>query len=329
MSSCSVHSRSAALTPPAALTALLARHASEPGLQSTAVPGLHLYRATAPSEPVHAVYTPSVCLVAQGRKLVQQGEESMSYGPEDLLLVSVSLPLTAQILEASSGRPHLALHVDLDPALIAALALESESPAAPGAGGQSGLVVTALEPMVQDAVLRLVRLLDTPQHIPVLAPLIVRELGYLLLVGQEGGRLRAMVQVTGQTYRIAAAIERLVREYDRPLRVEQMARDVHMSVSGFHHHFKAVTALSPLQFQKRLRLQEARRLLLNREVDVTRAGARVGYDSPSQFSREYRRLFGASPRQDLSRWHATDALTEFPVSLPGHGTATPLALVGT
>ncbi len=174
----------------------------------------------------------------------------------------------------------------------------------PETGGQAGLVVTALEPLVHDAVRRLLRLLDTPQHIPALAPLILRELVYLLLVGPEGGRLRAMVQTAGQTYRIATAIERLVREYDRPLRVEQMARDVHMSVSGFHHHFKAVTALSPLRFQKRLRLQEARRLLLSREADVTGASFRVGYDSPSQFSREYRRLFGASPREDLTRWQA-------------------------
>lgn len=327
MSGTSAHSPSAVLTPPAELTALLTRHATAPGLQSTAVPGLHLYRAVAQSEPVHTVYTPSVCLVAQGRKLVEQGEASMPYGPEDLLVVSVSLPLTAQILEASPEKPHLALHVDLDPALIAALALES--PAAPNAGGQAGLVVTALEPLVQDAILRLVRLLDTPQHIPVLAPLILRELSYLLLVGPEGGRLRAMVQTAGQTHRIVTAVERLVREYNRPLRVEQMARDVHMSVSGFHHHFKAVTTLSPLQFQKRLRLLEARRLLLSREVDVTRAGARVGYDSPSQFSRDYRRLFGVSPRQDLSRWQVTEALTEFPVSLPVHGTDTPLARVGT
>ncbi|GGO36886.1 AraC family transcriptional regulator [Deinococcus humi] len=286
---------------PLTLTELLTRHATRLGLQSTAVPGLHLYRAVAASEPVHTVYTPSVCLVAQGRKLVQQGEASLAYGPEDLLLVSVSLPLTARILEASPDRPHLALHVDLAPALIAALAVEFPE-TAPGAGSQAGLVVTALEPLVQGAVLRLVRLLDTPQHIPALAPLILRELGYLLLVGPEGGRLRAMVQAAGQTHRIATAIERLVREYDRPLRVEQMARDVHMSVSGFHHHFKAVTALSPLQFQKRLRLQEARRLLLGRELDVTGAGFRVGYDSPSQFSREYRRLFGVSPRQDVMRW---------------------------
>lgn len=325
MSGSSVHSPPPVLTPAAELTALLTRHATEPGLQSTAVPGLHLYRAVAQSEPVHTVYTPSVCLVAQGRKLVRQGEAAMPYGPDDLLLISVSLPLTAQILEASPEKPHLALHVDLDPALIAALALES--PAAPNAGGQSGLVVTALEPLVQDAILRLVRLLDTPQHIPVLAPLILRELAYLLLVGPEGGRLRAMVQTAGQTHRIITAVERLVREYDRPLRVEQMARDVHMSVSGFHHHFKAVTALSPVQFQKRLRLLEARRLLLNREVDVTRAGARVGYDSPSQFSREYRRLFGVSPRQDVARWHVAGSLTEFPISLPVHSTATPLALV--
>lgn len=286
------------------LTALLGRYATAPGLQSTAVPGLHLYRGVAHDGPVHTVYTPSVCLVAQGRKRVQQGQEALTYGPHELLLVSVSLPLSAQILEGTPERPHLALHVDLDPSLLAALAVDLPVEPRAAAVSQTGLAVTALAPGVQDTLVRLARLLDTPEHIAALAPLILRELSYRLLVGPEGPRLRAMVQTTGHSYRIARAIERLMQEYNQPLSVETLAQDVHMSVSGFHHHFKAVTALSPLQFQKRLRLQEARRLLLGREADITSTSFRVGYDSPSQFSREYRRLFGASPRQDLGRWSA-------------------------
>ncbi|WP_084474974.1 AraC family transcriptional regulator [Deinococcus pimensis] len=279
------------------LADLIARHTSGPGLTSTIVPGLHLFRADAPSSPTHMLYRPSICLIAQGAKVTQQGETTLRYGPAEMLLVSVSLPLTVQILDASPDRPHLALHVDLDPALIATLALEfpdeTERAAPPGS-----LAVTTLDPMVLDAATRLTRLLDTPQHVPALAPGVVRELTYLLLAGPEGARLRALVRTAGQTARIVAAIERLVHDYDRPVAMTTLAASVNMSVSGFHHHFKAVTAMSPLQYQKRLRLQEARRLLLGGASDVTGVSSRVGYDSPSQFSREYRRLFGVSPRQD-------------------------------
>lgn len=287
------------------LAELIARHATRDGVQPTAVPSLHLYRSFARSEPVHTVYKPSFCLVAQGGKVVTLGTEVLRYDPAHFLLVSVSLPVTAQLLEASPERPHLALHVDLDLALIAALVTElaSTEGATLGSGTnvQAGLSVSVLEPPLRDAVVRLVRLLDTPEHIPVLAPLITRELLYLLLSGPQGAKLREMALTTGPTHRIVSAIERLERAYDQPLKVEELADEVHMSVSGFHHHFKAVTAMSPLQFQKKLRLQEARRLLLGREVDVTGASLRVGYESPSQFSREYRRLFGASPRQDMAR----------------------------
>lgn len=287
------------------LIGLIACHATKDGVQPTAVPSLHLYRSFTASEPVHTVYKPSFCLVAQGSKVVTLGTDVLRYDPEHFLLVSVSLPVTAQLLEASPERPHLALHIDLDLTLVAALVAELASPESwsPGVGAnvQAGLSVGVLEPLLQDAVLRLVRLLDTPEHIPVLAPLIMRELCYLLLHGPQGVRLREMALTTGPTYRIVSAIERLEGAYHQPLKVEALAEEVHMSVSSFHHHFKAVTAMSPLQFQKRLRLQEARRLLLGRKVDVTGASFQVGYESPSQFSREYRRLFGASPSQDMAR----------------------------
>lgn len=287
------------------LVGLLARHATKDGVQATAVPALHLYRSFAVSEPVHTVYQPSFCLVAQGSKVVTLGTEVLRYDPEHFLLVSVSLPVTSRLLEASPERPHLALHIDLDLALVAGLITELPSLELPGrdvsADVQPGLSVGQLEPLLLDTVVRLVRLLDTPGHIPVLAPLITRELCYLLLGGPQGSRLRQMALTTGPTYRIVNAIESLERAYQQPLKVEELAEKVHMSVSGFHHHFKAVTTMSPLQFQKRLRLQEARRLLLGREVGVTDASFRVGYGSPSQFSREYRRLFGASPSEDMAK----------------------------
>lgn len=230
------------------------------------------------------------------------GGDVLRYDPEHFLLVSVSLPLTSQILEASPERPYLALHIDLEATLIAELSAELGARRRPRAGVCGGLSVGSLGPLLRDAVLRLVRLLETPDHIPVLAPLILRELCYLLLTGPEGHRLRDMALAGGQTQRVAYAIKRLLREYNRPLRVEALAQEVNMSVSAFYQHFKTVTAMSPLQYQKTVRLQEARRLLLGEMLDVADAGFRVGYESPSQFSREYRRLFGASPKQEVVRF---------------------------
>ena len=284
------------------LAKLIDRYATKDGGQPTVIPPLYLYRSFTMPEPAHSVYKPSLCLVAQGSKVVTLGADSWRYDPEHFLLVSVRLPITTQRLEASSGQPHLGLHIDLDLALIAALVMESVLPeptARVPDRVQAGLSVGVLEPLLHSAVGRLVGLLDTPEHIPTLAPLIMRELCYLLLSGPEGNRLRAMALTTGQTYRIVDAIEWLVRHYDQPLKIEELAEEVHMSVSGFYHHFKAVTNMSPLQYQKRLRLQEARLLLLGREANVANASFRVGYVSTSQFSREYRQLFGASPRQDL------------------------------
>ena len=215
--------------------------------------------------------------------------------------MAVSLPITAQIREASTERPHLALYIDLDPSLIASLITELDMPLEPPVEDRTGLSVSPVEPLLAGAVARLVCLLDTPQHIAFLAPLIMLELGYLLLSGPQGARLREMALTTGRTYRIVSAVEQLVQTYNRPLDVN-LAEEVHMSVSGFYRQFRAVTSVSPLQFQKTLRLQEARRLLLGRESDVTGVSFHVGYESPSQFSREYRRLFGAPPSRDAARF---------------------------
>jgi AraC-like DNA-binding protein len=289
--------------PAAELVQLIARHATTNGLQDTAVPDLHLFRSFTASEPIHTVYRPSLCLVAQGSKTVTLGTDVLTYGPAEFLLVSVNMPVAAQLLEASAEKPHLALHVDLDVGVIASLisAMSPEDGSGAAAEPGAGLTVGLLEGRVREAVLRLVRLLDEPRDIAVLAPMIKRELCYLLLNGPYGRIMRAMALSSGPTRRIASAIERLEMAFREPLRVEELAREVNMSVSGFHRHFKAVTALSPLQFQKRLRLQEARRMLIGGEVDVTEAGFLVGYESASQFSREYRQLFGSPPSQDIAR----------------------------
>ncbi len=283
------------------LVDLIGRHSDRDGVQDTAIGALHLYRSRTRSEPVHTVYRPSLCIVAQGRKSVSFGTETMTYGPRDFLLVAVNVPVIAQLFEASPEQPHLALHVDVDVSIVASLIAEAGQGRADEGTPQPGLSVGALEDRVRDVILRLVRLLDEPRDIPVLAPLIVRELSHRLLAGPSGDALRRMAMSAGPTRRIAKAIERIEVDYRESLRVHDLAREVSMSVSGFHRHFKAVTAMTPVQFQKRLRLQEARRLLVGGQVNVTTAGFEVGYESASHFTRDYRVLFGASPSQDLSR----------------------------
>ena len=268
----------------AELAALLERLTAVDGSHQTAVGLLTLHRLSAPSPPVHGVLKPTFCLVAQGSKLTVLGEETHTHDSLRFLLLSVDLPLTVQVTEASPDAPYLGLCLDIDPRQIGALLLE----------------MAASEPLL-DASLRLLRLLDTPQDVPMLAPPAVREILYRLLTGEQGARLRQIAVHNSLTQRVAHATEWIKRHYAEPLSIDTIAQEVCMSASGLHHHFKAVTALSPLQYQKRLRLQEARRLMLFEAVDAATAGYRVGYQSPSQFSREYRRLFGAPPRQDLVR----------------------------
>jgi AraC-like DNA-binding protein len=287
----------------AELIDLIGRHTSEDGIRDTEVPGLHLYRSHTTSEPIQTVYRPSFCLVAQGSKTLTFGGQELRYGPGQFLLVAVNMPVAARLLEASPGFPHLALHVDLDLTTVAGLIIpprpgDHAEPAVARAGASA--TVQDLDARLRDVVLRLVRLLDHSDDIPVLAPLIMRELSYLLLNSSCGPILRAMTLTTGPAQRIARAVEHLEQGFREPLRVGQLAREVNMSLSTFHHHFKALTAMSPLQFQKRLRLYEARRILVADETDVPRASSAVGYSSLSQFSREYRALFGTPPSKDMA-----------------------------
>lgn len=284
----------------AELADLIGRHATGEGTQATAVPGLFFFRAVSPTDWTHSFYEPSLCLVVQGRKVASLGGEDRYYDPSQFLLVSVALPVGARILEASAERPHLGLHLNLDPATVAALELEHAIPAS-GPVLPLGISVGSLDDLVLDAVLRLARLVDRPDHIGALAPLVQREIVYLLLVGAEGPRLRSMAVANGPVQRIARAIAVLRSRYAEALTMNDLAAEVGMSVSGLHHHFKAVTSMSPLQYQKQVRLQEARRRMLTLDVDAASVGFQVGYESPSQFSREYRRLFGAPPRLDVNR----------------------------
>ena len=291
------------------LTALLDRLTGSDGTYQTAVTALTLYRLSAPSPPSHGVQKPTFCMVAQGSKLAVLGEEAHLHDSSRYLLLSVDLPIMAQVVEASPEAPYLGFCLDIDPRQISLLLMEMDLPqtaarkAADGAARSLSLTRTG-SPLL-DAAVRLLRLLDTPEDVPALAPLAQREILYRLLTGEQGARLRQIAVSNSLTQRIAQAVEWIKRHYAEPLHIETIAQEACMSTSGLHHHFKAVTALSPLQYQKHLRLQEARRLMLCDSLDAATAGYRVGYQSPSQFSREYSRLFGAPPLRDIGRLRST------------------------
>ncbi|MBC8138185.1 MAG: AraC family transcriptional regulator [Fibrella sp.] len=284
------------------LKTLIERLTRQDGIHLTAIDPLCLYRSSIPTAAIHGVYEPSLCVIAQGRKIVMLAEESYIYAPAQYLLASVDLHIVGQVIEATPQAPYLSLKIDLDPAEISALVMESGmSAASASAPATRGISVNRIDPGLLDAVIRLLRLLEIPCDIPVLKPLIMREILYRLLMGEQSTHLRRIASGNSETQRVAQAIRWLKQHYADPIRIEDVARVACMSPSGLFHHFKAVTAMSPLQYQKQLRLQEARRLMLGEALDATTAGYRVGYESPSQFSREYSRLFGAPPRRDIAQ----------------------------
>jgi AraC-like DNA-binding protein len=263
--------------------------------------GLHLNRSSTPTQPLHGVSEPSFCVIAQGSKEVMLGESRYRYDPAHYLLATVELPVVAQVIEASAERPYLSLRLELDPALVSSVMVEAGHLSPRNWGDVRAIDVSPLDASLLDAVVRLMRLLDSPGEVRVVRPLITREILYRLLMGAQGNRLRHLALLGSHADGIVEAIERMRREFHQPLSIEGLARELGMSVSGFHHQFKAVTAMSPLQFQKQIRLQEARRLLLGEKLDAASAGLRVGYDDASQFSREYKRLFGHPPMRDVER----------------------------
>jgi AraC-like DNA-binding protein len=264
--------------------------------------GLRLLCASSPTELGHGVSFPAFCMVAQGSKEVLLGDDLYRYDTNNYLITAASLPIASRITEASEQRPYVGVVLGLDPALVGSVMVEAGHPAPGEKAAVRAFDVSPLETDLLDAVLRLVRLLDAPAaEARFLRPLVTREIVFRLLEGEQSGRLQQIAVLGGHAHRIAGALERLREEFARPLRIEDVAREAGMSVSGFHHHFKAVTAMSPLQFQKRMRLQEARRLMLGEDLDAGSAGRRVGYGDASQFSREYKRLFGTPPARDAER----------------------------
>ena len=263
--------------------------------------GIRLHRFSSPTESLPGLSDPAFSVIAQGSKELYLGEERYRYDPYHYCLGTVELPVVSQIIEASQERPYLSLRLELDPILIGSVMIESGHTAPPSHADVKALNVSPLDSGLLDAVVRLVRLIDTPTEARVLAPLVTREIVYRLLMGEQADRLRHIAVLGGYTSPITRAIERLRKNFDQPLRIDDVAREIGMSVSGFHHHFKAVTAMSPLQFQKQMRLQEARRLMLGEHLDAASAGYRVGYDDASHFNREYKSLFGLPPMRDVER----------------------------
>jgi AraC-like DNA-binding protein len=272
------------------------------GSIETPIAGLTLHRIMRPGGPKPAIQMPALSLIAQGSKRLLVGGEEYEYDPLHYMVTSVDLPAVGKVTVASATQPYLGLRLDLGVEAIVELIQDEKLPPVAHAEASRGLFVNRLSTTMLDAVLRLLRLVETPDDIPILAPMVKREILYRLLRNGQGARLRQMALQDSQTQRVAKAIRLLRDNFARSIRVESIAKDVHMSLSSLHHQFKAVTAMSPLQYQKQLRLQEARRLMLFGDVDVAIAAHRVGYESASQFSREYSRFFGAPPLRDRRRW---------------------------
>jgi len=283
-----------------ALGSNIARWTDKPDRIMTAIPGLSLFRRDEPTHPTSAMYEPSICLTAQGAKRVLLGDDTYIYDPHHFLITSVDLPTVVQIIKASREKPFLGLVLKLDQREISQLMVDSNLPPPRPQQSSRGMATGEVTLPLLTAFQRLIDVLDEPKDIPILAPIIEREIFYRLLVGDQGARLRQMASAGNQSQQISRAIDWLKGNFTRPLRIDDLATQVNMSTSTFHHHFRAVTAMSPLQYQKWLRLNEARRLMLTENRDAASAAFQVGYESPSQFSREYSRLFGAPPFRDIT-----------------------------
>jgi AraC-like DNA-binding protein len=263
--------------------------------------GLMLRRESAPTEMGHGMSYLSFCVIAQGSKEVMFGDNRYRYDPAQYLIATAAVPIATRVVDASDERPYLALVLDLDPTLVGSVMVEAGHIPSRSQSAVTAIDVSPLDAGLLDAAVRLVRLLDTPTQARFLTPHITREIIYRLLMGAQGARLSQVAAPGGSTYRITEAIEWLRNDFNQPLSIEDIARELGMSVSGFHHHFRSLTAMSPLQFQKHLRLQEARRLMLGEGLDAASAGYRVGYGDASHFTREYKRLFGLPPMRDVER----------------------------
>ncbi|MEO1297966.1 MAG: AraC family transcriptional regulator [Cyanobacteria bacterium J06636_16] len=278
------------------------------GAHPTAIAQLELIRDDA-STNICSVYKPTLAVIVQGQKELMLGEEAYRYGVAQYVVVSVDLAVRGSVVEASPEKPYLCFLLELSPFYLyevlhqiqSDILDQIQSETSPNEGTERGLFASNIDLPLIDCALRLTQLLDTPRDIPFLAPTIIREIYYRLLTGEHGASVRQIATSGSNIQRVAEVIRLIKADFAESLRIEALAERANMSVSSFRRHFKTVTSMSPLQYQKHLRLVEARRLMLTEDTDATNAAYQVGYESPSQFSREYSRMFGAPPIQDIQR----------------------------
>lgn len=282
------------------LVSLINKYAPDDGINKTAIPGVSLFRASLTGSPVPSVYSPCLCIIAQGYKDVMLDKEKYTYGPLQYLTVSVDLPLMNKITSASKDTPYLLIKIDMDVKQISDLLIDAQIPGVINHRTQRGIFVGNVELSMGDGILRLCRLLDTPKDIPVLGSQTLREIYYRVLLSKNGGLFSQIALKASPIHNIAKAIIHIKEFFREPIVIKDLADIADMSVSSFHTHFKSVTSMSPLQFQKTLRLIEARTLIINSDIDIANAAYIVGYQSASQFSREYTRMFSNPPKKDVN-----------------------------
>jgi AraC-like DNA-binding protein len=283
------------------LATLVTRHTEGTGVYPTAIEQLSLTRSDTMVTASHIVDELRLAIIVQGKKEVLLGEETYPYSAGQYLIVSVDLPIGGCVVEATPDKPFLGLRLDLDLIQLCEMVAQMNFSSVEKENSVRGLAVSNADAALIECALRLTKLLDTPQHIPMLAPMMIREIYYRLLIGEQSEAVRQIATSGSNMQRIAEAIKLIKSEFNQSMRIEDLARQVSMSTSSFHQHFKQVTSMSPLQYQKQLRLLEARRLMLAEDADATNAAYQVGYESTSQFSREYSRMFGAPPMRDIER----------------------------
>lgn len=269
------------------------------GVRDTIVPSLKIIKTSIPNEKIHSVYKPSLCVILQGEKDVSLAEETFTYAPGEFIVATVELPVTGEVKKASVAKPYFCLMLEIDPVMVFDILKEkTQSKIIPT---KRGIFIGVVEKPMEDAFIRLLRCLENPEDVPVLSPMIIREIIYRLLNSKYGEAVKQLGIVGSQTQRISKAIDSIKTGYATSLKMENLAKEAGMSPASFHKYFKEITSMSPLQYQKQLRLQEARRLLMVGDLDAGSVSYEVGYESPSQFSREYSRMFGLPPKSDVKQ----------------------------
>ncbi|MFG1497096.1 AraC family transcriptional regulator [Saccharospirillum sp. HFRX-1] len=287
-----------------AVNDILDQQPADSGCFHTAVAGLDIIRSFAQVEANHSLYRPSLCVVLTGEKQILLADQCLSYGQMQALVVSMDMPACGRIVEASKAGPFVGITLELDFSKLSELISQMDRPPVPSSAEATAVYVLDIDDQLADCLLRLIRLSQDPQAVPILAPAMMREIHYWLLRSPYGIELCKLAEPESQMHRIAKAIQLLRQRYTEPLRVDEIAKSVQMSASSFYQHFKAITSLSPIQYQKKLRLLEARRLMVSGAIRVTDAAYQVGYESLAQFSRDYSREFGAAPKRDITTLRA-------------------------